>query len=187
MRVQINDNSIKHNVYKMDNYEDGIIVKPFRFHESDTANKNTKNSSHQALNNDRNHMYNNSQKHHTNQRYRSWRPRDERLSNNNQKNTYNNCLHPDYRQPQMIPSQHHNQPQQFSRPECRHSSTTPSHSTNYSYSPATQQIGHNNYHRPEVTNVLPYPAAEYNNDSTTQMLPYPINNNIVCPSNSHRF
>ena len=64
MRVQINDNSIKHNVYKMDNYEDGIIVKPFRFHESDTANKNTKSSSHQALNNDRNHMYNNSQKPH---------------------------------------------------------------------------------------------------------------------------
>ena len=153
----------------------------------------TKNSSHQALNHDRNHMYNNnnSQKHHTNQRYRSSRPRDERLSNNNQKNTYNNCLHLDYRQPQMTPSQHHNQPQQFSRPEYRHSSVTPSHSTNYRYSPPmsmhTQQIGHNNYHRPEVTNVLPYPVTEYNSDRTAQMLPYPTNNNIVCPSNSHRF
>ena len=87
MRVRINDNSILHNVYNMDNFENGIIVKPFRFHSSHTATKNTKNSSHQALNHENNHMYNNSQKHHTSQRYR--RPREERLSSNNQKNTYN--------------------------------------------------------------------------------------------------
>ena len=86
MRVRINDNSIKRNVYKMDNYEDGIIVKPFRFHESDTAKKNTKNPSHQGLKHKSTHVYNNSQKLYTSQRYRSWRPRDEPLSNNNQKN-----------------------------------------------------------------------------------------------------
>ena len=42
MRVRINDNSILHNVYNMDNFENGIIVKPFRFHISHTAAKNTK-------------------------------------------------------------------------------------------------------------------------------------------------
>ena len=86
-------------------------------------------------------------------------------------------VQPDYRQPQMMSSQHHDQPQQFSRPEYRHSSLTPSHSTNYSYSPAmymhTQQTIQNNYHRPEVTKELPYPVTEYNKyDRAAQMLPY---------------
>ena len=60
MRVRINDNLILHNVYKIDNFEEGIIVKPFRFHVSHTATKNAKNLSHQALNHKNNHMYNNS-------------------------------------------------------------------------------------------------------------------------------
>ena len=99
-------------------------------------------------------------------------------------------VQPDYRQPQMMSSQHHDQPQQSSRLEYRHSSVTPSHSTNYSYSPPmnmhAQQTIHNNYHRPEVTKRLPYPVTEYNNDRAAQMLPYPINNNISYPSNPQR-
>ena len=87
MRVRINDNSILHNVYKIDNFEEGIIVKPVRFHVSYTATKNAKNLSHQALNHKNNHMYNNSQNLHINQRYR--RPRDERRGNNYQTNTHN--------------------------------------------------------------------------------------------------
>ena len=43
MRVRINDNSILHNVYKIDNFEEGIIVKPFKFHASHTATRNAKN------------------------------------------------------------------------------------------------------------------------------------------------
>ena len=92
-------------------------------------------------------------------------------------------VQPDYRQPQMMSSQHHDQPQ--------HSSVTPLHSTSYSYSPPmnmhTQQTIHNNYHRPEMTKRLPYPVTEYNNDRAAQMLPYPINNNISYPSNQHRY
>ena len=87
MRVRINDNSILHNVYKIDNFEEGIIVKPFRFHASHTATRNAKNLSHQAMNHKNNHIYNNSQNLHTNQRYR--RPRDEHRGNNDQTNTYN--------------------------------------------------------------------------------------------------
>ena len=74
-------------MYKIDIFEEGIIVKPFRFYVSNTATKNAKNLSHQALNHKNNHMYNNSQNLHTNQRYR--RPRDERRGNNYQTNTYN--------------------------------------------------------------------------------------------------
>ena len=100
-------------------------------------------------------------------------------------------VHPDYRQPQMFSRQHHGQLQQFSRPEYRHSSVTPSHSTNYNYSSPvnmhTQQTVNNNYHRPEVTNVLLYPVTEYNNDRTAQMLPYQINNNHIYPGKPHRY
>ena len=98
---------------------------------------------------------------------------------------------PDYRQPQVISQPHQGQPQQFSQPEYRHSYVTPSHSTSYNYSPPmnmhSQQTVNNNYHRPEVTNVLPYPVTEYNNDRTAQMLPYPINNNHIYPGNPHRY
>ena len=162
-RVQCAYDSIKRNVYKMDNYEDGIIVKPFRIHESDTVKKNTKNPSHQGLKHESNHVYNNSRKNSTLARGIGGHVMSVSVTII-RKNTYNNCLHPDYRQPQMTPSQHHNQPQQFSRHEYRHSSITPSHSTNYRYSPPmsmhTQQTGYNNYHRPEVTNVLPYLVTE---------------------------
>ena len=98
---------------------------------------------------------------------------------------------PGYRQPQVISRQHQGQSQQFSQPEYRQSSVTPSHSTNYNYSPPmnmhSQQTVNNNYHRPEVTNVLPYPVTEYNNDCTAQFLPYPINNNYIYPGNPHRY
>ena len=98
---------------------------------------------------------------------------------------------PDYRQPQVISQPHQGQPQQFSQPEYRHSSVTPLHSINYNYSPPmnmhSQQTVNKNYYRPEMTNVLPCPVTEHNNDRTAQMFPYPINNKLIYPGNPHRY
>ena len=56
MRVRINDPTILHNVYQNTNFDDGIIIKPFRFFDSDGKLKNNKNASHQTLNRGSNHM-----------------------------------------------------------------------------------------------------------------------------------
>ena len=56
MRVRINGPTILPNVYLNTNFDDDIIIKPFRFYDSDCKLKNNKNASHQTLNRGSNHM-----------------------------------------------------------------------------------------------------------------------------------
>ena len=52
----INVYTSTYNVYQNTNFDDGIIIKPFRFYDSDGKLKNNKNASHQTLNRGSNHM-----------------------------------------------------------------------------------------------------------------------------------